>query len=201
MRRFLVVALLIGACGKPAKTAEPKESEAGKAAPVEKVAVPGTGDKVAGADGSATTGGPVAPASTELTQADIDRIEGMKTMHISPEEGTLTIGKAEGKAGTAATADIKLAPGPGFHVSTDFPIKLRLMQPAGVKLEKTTLVAGKAGKGDAEELTEKGLAFKVNVTPEAAGTYEVKGILSVGVCEKDSCHPRSQPITIQVAAK
>jgi hypothetical protein len=161
------------------------------------IAAPDEGAAKGSAGSAATTGA----ASAELTQADIDRIGAMKSMHISPEEGTLTVGKAEGAPGTASVAEIKLAPGAGFHVSTEFPIKLRLMQPSGVKLEKTTLVAGKNGKGDADTLTEQALAFKVNVTPEAAGTYEIKGILNVGVCEKDSCHPRSQPITIQVAAK
>ena len=45
---------------------------------------------------------------------------------LKPEEGTLTVDKAEGKVGSEATANIKVSPATGYHVSTDFPIKLTL---------------------------------------------------------------------------
>ena len=41
--------------------------------------------------------------------------------HLKPEEGTLTVDKAEGKAGAEATAEVKLAPATGYHVATDYP--------------------------------------------------------------------------------
>jgi hypothetical protein len=193
MHRLAVVALLIGGCsgcGKPAKTAEPTENK-GSGGTEEKVVVPT--DK-----GSAEI--PAPPPTDDFNEDAYKRAEDNKQMHITPDEATLTVGKAEGKAGAATTADIKVTPGQGFHVSTDFPIKLKLLEPTGVKLDKKVYVAGKGGKGDAEALTEQLLEIKVNATAAAAGTYEIKGVLNVGVCEKDSCHPRSQPITIQVAA-
>jgi hypothetical protein len=120
--------------------------------------------------------------------------------HLKPDEGTLEVGKAEGKAGSETVAAIKLTPSTGYHISTDFPIKLTLETPDGVKLAKTELTAGKGEKGDADAFSEQALAFAVKATADKAGSYEVKGVFKFGVCDKESCHPKKQPITIQVAA-
>src|SRR5438445_10123913 len=45
--------------------------------------------------------------------------------HIQPEEGTLTVGKAEGKAGAELVASIKVEPAAGYHVSPDYPSSLK----------------------------------------------------------------------------
>lgn len=120
---------------------------------------------------------------------------------LKPDEGTLTIDKVDASAGAEATAAIKVAPASGYHMSTDFPINLCLEAPAGVTLAKAAYSAGKGEKGDADQFGEQALAFSVKATAEKAGSYEVKGIFKFGVCDKESCHPKKQPITITVAAK
>lgn len=122
-------------------------------------------------------------------------------MHLKPDEGTLTIDNAEGAAGAIAMAGVKITPATGFHMSTDYPIKLTLDAPAGVKLDKTEYDSGKGEKGDAETFGEKGLGFVVKATPEKAGDYAITGVLKFGVCDDQSCHPKRQPITIPVHAK
>jgi hypothetical protein len=182
------------ACGNGSKS----PGDQGKTAPKadeEKIAVPGAkGAADTGAQGSDTqpTGAPTGIGSTATDPR----------MHLQPEEGTITIDKAEGKAGSEATASLKLAPATGWHVSTEYPIKLTLEPPPGVKLAKTELTAGgrDKSKGDAAALSEQGLAFAIKATPEKAGSYEIKGVFKFGICEKDSCHPKKQPITITVAA-
>jgi hypothetical protein len=121
-------------------------------------------------------------------------------MHLQPAEGTLTVDKAEGKAGAEVIAAVKVAPAPGYHISTDFPIKLALDPPACAKLAKAELVAGKGDKGDADAFSEQALAFSVKATADKAGACEIKGTFKFGVCDKDSCHPKRQPITITVNA-
>jgi len=154
------------------------------AAPVEgqKISVPGG----VGTPTTATAGGSV---------TDDPRF------HLQPEEGTLTIDKAEAKPGAEATAGIKIAPASGYHVATDYPIKISLEAPAGVTLAKAELTAGGRDKsqGDATALSEQGLAFAVKATADKVGAYEIKGTFKFGVCDKDSCHPKKQPITITVA--
>jgi hypothetical protein len=186
MSRFAVLALLI-ACGNGSKpAAEQQKTPAAE----EKIAVPGASK---GAEGAApeTGGAPQAPMT-----ADDPRF------HLKPEEGTITTEKGEAKAGAPATAGLKLTPSTGYHVATDYPIKLQLEAPAGVKLEKTELTAGGRNKvqGDAAKLSEQELAFAVKATADKAGAYEIKGVFKFGICEKESCHPKKQPITITVAA-
>ncbi len=119
--------------------------------------------------------------------------------HLQPEEGTLTIDKVDCKAGSEATASIKVTPGAHYHMSTDFPINLKLDAPAGVKLAKAEFNAGKGDKGDASEFSEKSLGFAVKATPEKAGSYEIKGMFKFGVCDDQACHPKRQPVTITIA--
>lgn len=153
---------------------------------------------VPGADKGA---GP-AMAAEGSAQAAGASAESDPRFHLQPEEGTLTVDKAEGKAGTETTAKLAIAPAAGYHVATDYPIKLTLEAPEGVTLAKTELTAGgrDKAKGDAETLSEQSLAFAVKATPEKAGSYEIKGVFKFGICEKESCHPKKQPITITVAA-
>ena len=122
-------------------------------------------------------------------------------MHLKPDEGTLTIDKAEGPAGKEASAGVAVTPAKGFHMSVDYPISLKLEAPAGVKLTKADFSSGKGEKGDADTFGEKGLAFTVKATADKAGEYTINGVFKFGVCDDQSCHPKRQPITITVAAK
>jgi len=194
---FLASCLWIAACtaSKPA---------AGQGAPptttngtAERIAVPGgdRGATIGGpGGGTATTGD---PANAGGSNVDDPRF------HLLPAEGTLTVGNAEGAAGSEAIAAVKLAPAAGYHISTDYPIKLTLEPPDGVTVAKAQLTAGGRDKaqGDADALSEQTLAFSVKATPAKAGSYAIKATFKFGVCDKDSCHPKKQPITIQVAAK
>lgn len=204
MSRFAVLALLI-ACGNGSKTPGDQQAHpegGGGAATTERIAVPGAGAE--GMNGAAR-GAPEAAAKgadpTKLTEATKRRAEN-PAFHLKPEEGTLTIVKAETTPGAPATAEIKLDPGTGYKVATDYPTKVWLEDTTGVKLDKTYLTAGGRNKsqGDAATLSEQSLVFAVQATPETAGSYEIHGVFTFGICEKDSCHPRTQPITIQVAA-
>lgn len=189
MSRLLLLPLLI-ACGNGSKS------------PAEQQKTPGDGEKIAvpGATKGAPTGAadPVAAegAGQPMGTADDPRF------HLKPEEGSITVNKGEAKAGAEATAGLSLAPATGYHVATDYPIKLQLEPPAGVKLVKTELTAGGRNKvqGDAATLTEQALAFDIKATADKAGSYEIKGVFKFGICEKESCHPKKQPVTITVAA-
>lgn len=180
---LLVIALV--ACGNKSQD---KQTAPGPETGGETVKVPSAGAKGAAptVGGAPTTGG---DAIAACAQNDDPK------KHIQPEEGKLDIGKAEGKAGAEAVAKISVTPGTGYHVSTDFPTELKLEAPAGVKLAKDTF-----SKADADKLVEAGLQMSVKATADKAGAFEIKGCFKFGVCDKESCHPKKQPITIQVAA-
>lgn len=192
LRAAAVALVMISACGKSASNQDKDKPTTPSGE--ERIEVPGAEGAAIGTQGAAEgTTQPTPPPP----QVDDPRF------HLQPEEGALTVDKGEAKAGSEATASIKLAPGTGYHIATDYPIKLTLEAPEGVKLAKAELTAGGRNKvqGDAETLSEQSLAFAVKATAEKVGAYEIKGVFKFGICEKDSCHPKKQPITITVAAK
>jgi hypothetical protein len=179
IRTGILAALLLTACGSTKSSSSTQDPPA--KGEVTHVDPPGAkGVETVGAQ----TGAPAAADQTD----DPKR-------HLQPDEGTLAVGKAEGKAGAEATATITVTPAANFHISQEYPTSLTLEAPAGVKLAKTELA-----KADAAAFNEKTLQFAVKATPEKAGTYEIKGWFKFGVCDPSSCHPKKQPVSISVAA-
>jgi hypothetical protein len=193
MSRLVILIIIIGACSNSKGTPPTAQASPAKEPSID---VPREGS----VGGAATVTGKHDPCTlTEIAK----RSARDPAFQLKPDEGTLTIGKLEGAPGVAASGEIKLAPGSGYKVADDFSIRLLLEQPDHVKLAKTCMTAGGRAKlqGDASRLSEKELAFSVNATVATAGTYEISGVLMFGVCGQGSCRPRTQPITIQVAAK
>lgn len=123
---------------------------------------------------------------------------------LRPEEGKLAVeAVADGKAGSEAVAHITVTPATGFHVNTEYPVKLTLETPQGVSITKTEFKAGghDQGKGDADAFDEKQLAFSVKLTPSASGDYTVNGSFKFAVCDASQCLPKKEAIAIKVAAK
>ena len=176
---WVIPFLVVAGCQKSAPSPDKDTVPAGTP---EHVALPGTHG---GAPGGAKGGTPVASGS--MLHAD---------------EGTLTIDKAEGKVGSELTANITVTPSSEFHVNTDFPTKITLAPPDGVKLMKTEYTAGGSSKsqGDASTFSEKAMAFAVKATADKPGSYEITGTFKFAVCKVDQCFPKKQPITITVAA-
>jgi hypothetical protein len=143
--------------------------------------------------GSGDRGGPAAPAKGAEDP-----------FKLKAEEGKLAIeSPADAKAGAEATATIEVTPGEGYHVNTEFPIKLTLESPAGVSLAKAQFIAGghDKSKGDAEFLDETRLSINVKLTAAQTGNYMINGTFKFAVCDKDSCLAKKETIAIAVAAK
>jgi len=174
-RPILLLVLVVASCKK--STAPTHEEDVTGSPPGERIPVPGA--EIAGEK-----------------QAPATNAQALK-----PEEGTLVVDPIEAAAGATATALVKIVPSAGYHVSTKYPTTLTLSAPAGVHLEKTAFAAGKEKKGDAETFSERGLSFAVKAVADGAGTYEIKGTFSFGVCTDENCHPKTQPIAIAMAVK
>jgi hypothetical protein len=195
MVRFAVLAVcVLAACSKSAgnqdKVTAPPPSAGQDVAAMPQGSAPTMG-------GAAKSGeGPVEKAPAP--GADDDRLR------LHPEEGTLAIEPpADVKAGTETVAKITVKPGKGFHVNTEYPIKLSLTPTSGVALAKTDFAAGghDKGKGDADALDEQNLAFAVKLTPSAGGNYTVSGKFKFAVCDANQCLPKKENISITLAAK
>jgi hypothetical protein len=185
-----LLAITVGAysCGKSASSQDKDTGPTANGAP-ERVQFPDEGGGAPKGLGAPDHGG--APGGT---------IGGGATLHA--DEGTLTIDKAEGKVGSELTSNLTITPTTDFHVNVDFPTKITLEAPDGVKLMKKELTAGGASKaqGDASAFSEKSMAFAIKATADKPGSYEIKGKIKFAVCKVDQCFPKNQPITITVAA-
>jgi hypothetical protein len=200
MVRFAVFAMCVfagcSACSKSAANQD-KVSSPPPAGGQDVIAVPqGASAPTMGGAAKPAGGGPV--EVPPAPGADDSRLR------LQPNEGTLAIEPpADAKAGAEAVARITVKPGKGFHVNTEYPIKLNLTPPSGVTLAKTELTAGgnDKGKGDADALDEQNLAFAVKLTPAAGGNYTVSGKFKFAVCDATQCLPKKEDISITLAAK
>lgn len=191
-----LLVVVVASCGKSASS---QDKDTGPT-------VGGTPERVQFPDeGGGTPKGLGAPdhgvtAVTGAPGGAIGGVGGASTLHA--DEGTMTIDKASGKVGTELTSNITITPTSDFHVNVEFPTKVTLEAPDGVKLMKTELTAGGSTKaqGDASAFSEKSLAFAVKATAEKPGSYEIKGTMKFAVCKVDQCFPKKQAITITVAA-
>ncbi len=190
MSRLLFALMVTAACSKSAGNQDKVSSPPAPASGGQDViAVPQAGGP---GMGKAPEGAPKPPA------ADDDRFK------LKAEEGKLAIvPPTDAKAGAESVARITVTPGAGYHVNTEYPIKLTLTSPSGVTLAKSEFVAGghDKGKGDADALDDNQLALSVKLTPAATGSYTINGNFKFAVCDKDQCLAKKETIAIVVAAK
>lgn len=104
------------------------------------------------------------------------------TVEVTPPAGA--------KVGAVATAEVRIRPGAGYHINTEYKSKVTLARTPGLEAENGTLRA---------EETE--LAVPITVTPTAAGTHELRGTVTLGMCKHDQCLQREVPIAVAVAAQ
>jgi hypothetical protein len=206
-RLALLTVCVLAACSKSAgnqdKVSSPPTPSGGQDVIAVPKAAPGPGAPSMGGTPAEPTaaGGATAPGTapgTATGASDDDRFK------LKPEEGTLAIvPPSDAKPGAEAVATITVTPGKGYHVNTEYPIKLTLAPPAEVTLAKAEFAAGghDKGKGDADSLDEKNLTIAVKLTPTASGSYTINGKFKFAVCDKDQCLAKKESIAIAVAAK
>jgi hypothetical protein len=198
MSRLALLVFVVAACSKSAgnqdKVSSPPPSGAADVA----AAPPAGSAPTMGKAPATPPTAPTAPSAPSAPSGDDDRLK------LKPEEGTLAIvPPADARPGAEVVAKVTVTPGKGYHVNTEYPIKLTLLPADGVKLAKTDFTAGGHDKvkGDADALDEQGLAFAVKLTPAASGSYTINGKFKFAVCDRDQCLPKKETIAITVAAK
>lgn len=196
MNRLVLLVVCVAACSKSAGNQD-KVSSPPPSGGQETIAVP-QGSPPGGPMGKAAEAPPEPAQVRTPGTVDDDRFR------LKPEEGTLAVvAPTDAKAGSEAVARITVTPGKGYHVNTEYPIKLKLASQEGVKLAKDEFAAGghDKAKGDADALDEKGLELSVKLTPAASGNYTISGKFKFAVCDHDQCLAKQETIAIAVAAK
>lgn len=115
---------------------------------------------------------------------------------LGPKPYTVSVDKVAAKRGQAATTQVVIRPGAGYHVNLDYPVALKLVLPSGVTAAKNELK-----KADAKVFTEKEGRFEVALTSSEAGPKAVTGQLAFAVCTATTCEPQKAPITIEMSVQ
>ena len=102
----------------------------------------------------------------------------------------LKIDAPSAKKAQKAVVKIQITPGAGFHVNKDYPAKLKVEAPAGVKVDPTQ-----------QTITEQAAEFDLPFTADATGKQTFTGELKFAVCSASSCDPKKEKLTFTVDVK
>lgn len=103
---------------------------------------------------------------------------------------------ASAKKGEKATTTIHIEGTGGYHINQEYPTKLTITAPAGVKVDKAT-----QSKADAKKFAEGGADFAVDFTPSETGKKSFTGELKFAYCKTTDCNPKSEKIAFDVDVK
>ncbi len=108
----------------------------------------------------------------------------------------LSIKSPAAKAKEKTTATIEIKPKGDFHMNLDYPTKLTIKAPDGVKVEKEKQLGKEAAKFDKEAAK-----FEVAFTADSPGKKTITGELKFAVCSADKCAPQKETISFDVEVK
>jgi hypothetical protein len=98
-------------------------------------------------------------------------------------------------AGQASVVKLSLEARGGYHVNQDYPIRVDLKGPSGLKLPKSSL-----GRPDAAEFGEHSARFELPFTGEQ-GAHELMATVDFAVCTKETCVPDQRTVALNVNVK
>lgn len=94
-----------------------------------------------------------------------------------------------------ATAELTLEARGGYHVNQEYPIRVDLKAPPGLKLEKTSFE-----RADATAFSEERAAFKLPFTA-ASGSYDLTATVDFAVCTKETCVPDQRTVALALQVR
>ena len=115
---------------------------------------------------------------------------------LAGDQYDIAVQKPSAQVNVRAVAKVSVLPKGGFHVNTEYPVKLTLTAPSGVTLEKQKQV-----KEDAKRFEKAGLDFEVGFTAAASGKQSFTGELRFAVCTDTECKPTTEKIAFDVDVK
>ena len=99
-------------------------------------------------------------------------------------------------AGQAGVVKLSLEARGGYHVNQDYPIRVDLKGPSGLKLPKPSL-----SRADAAEFGEHQARFELPFTGEQQGAHELTATVDFAVCTKETCVPDQRTVALNVQVK
>jgi len=115
---------------------------------------------------------------------------------VAGENATVTVSAPAANVNVKSTAKISIVPKSGFGMNLEYPIKLEIVAPSGVTVEKP-----KQTRADAVKFEGKRAEFVVAFTASSVGKKTLTGELKYAVCTANECIPKTEKIVINVDVK
>jgi hypothetical protein len=115
---------------------------------------------------------------------------------VAADQYDVTVVRPSARAKERAVAKVSVAPKGAFHVNLEYPVKLSIVAPDGVAVEKL-----KQNKDDAKRFDKAGLDFEVAFVSDAPGTKSFTGEVRFAVCTDTDCKPTTEKVTFDVDVK
>ena len=115
---------------------------------------------------------------------------------VAGDQYDITVVRPSAKAKERAVAKVSVSPKGPFHVNLEYPVKLSIVAPDGVKVEKE-----KQTKDDAKRFVKEGLDFEVGFVSDAPGKKSFTGEVRFAVCTDTDCKPSSEKVSFDVDVK
>lgn len=176
------------ACSKPTKS----EKAETPAATMEEKGPSGEGDLEAAmaAKGPKTVTAVGANGKTEVMEVGNTTLAETDTYLVKADV------PGEVAAGGDGVVTINLTPKTGWKINQEFPTKLAIKAPEGVKIGKESQAAG-----DAAKFSEKVAVFKVDFHADSAGAKEFAGDFRFAVCTDTTCDPKKTTLAWSLNVK
>lgn len=101
---------------------------------------------------------------------------------------------AEVGKGAQGTAVLEVIPKKGWKLNKEFPTKLTVAEPAGVKVSKKEQTVA-----DAVAFAEQSARWQVQFQADSSGGKDFTGLLKFAVCTDTSCDPKKEALAWNVA--
>jgi len=103
---------------------------------------------------------------------------------------------ASAKKGEKATTIVHIEGTGKYHINEEYPTKLTITAPSGVKVEKATQT-----KADAKKFAKEGADFAIDFTSSETGKKSFTGELKFAWCATTDCNPATEKIAFDVEVK
>jgi hypothetical protein len=134
---------------------------------------------------------PAAPAAPAAPVAPIAKLAEPPKPSIDDTTFRLAlVGAPEYVADKEGSLELTLEARGGYHVNQDYPIRVDLKAPPGVKLAKASL-----GRPDAATFGEHQASFKLPFSA-SAGAHDLTAVVDFAVCTKETCVPDQRTVAL-----
>lgn len=115
---------------------------------------------------------------------------------VAGDQYDVNVKSPSAKANERAVVKLSIAPKGAFHMNLEYPTKLTIVAPDGVKIEKE-----KQTKDDAKRFEKGGADFEVAFVAAGAGKKSFTGEIRFAVCTDTDCKPTSEKVAFDVDVK